>query len=192
MFERIERWMFLATRISTLVAILASWFGAILLFALGLVHTYEGFAALVWPEHAGADNLPHGDATVVHIIGALDRFLIAVVLLYFGYGLYGLFIRPDRSPRQMGLPEWLHVDSIGELKQTTAEVIIVILFVLFLRYAFDAFQLQDQTFTLAEMGHFLALPVAIVLLAGALRLAELHPKSKNARRGVNDDGADEA
>ncbi len=173
-----ERWIFRTTRLSTLVAVLASWIGAVMMFVLGVAHTYDGFAALMFEDPTLYGDLPRGDATVVHLIGALDRFLIAVVLLYFGYGLYGLFVRPDRAPRDLGLPDWLHVESIGELKQTLAEVIIVILFVLFLRVALETFHADWLSLTLAGVAQILLLPVSIVLLAGALRLAELHPKAR--------------
>ena len=177
--EQAERWVFRVTRLSTMIAVLASWVGASLMFVLGVVHTYESFAAFFQIGEIARtpdSDLPPGDASVVHLIGALDRFLIAVVLLYFGYGLYGLFVRPDRSPRELGLPDWLHVDSIGELKQTLAEVIIVILFVLFLREALETFHADGLSLSLNVIVEFLLLPVSILLLAAALRLAELHPK----------------
>ncbi len=178
----LERWIFRTTRLSTVVAVLASWVGAVMMFVLGVSHTYEGFAALMFQDPSLRGDLPRGDATVVHLIGALDRFLIAVVLLYFGYGLYGLFVRPDRAPRELGLPDWLHVESIGELKQTLAEVIIVILFVLFLKVALETFHADSLSLTVAGVAQILLLPVAIVLLAGALRLAELHPKARPRAR----------
>ncbi len=176
MLEKLERFVFRTTLLSTLAAIFASWFGALLMFALGLADTYRAFETAAFPAGGDVGALPRGEATVVYLIGALDRFLIGVVLLYFGYGLYGLFIRPNRAPSELGLPDWLHVDRIGELKQTVAEVIIVILFVLFLRVALQTFHAEGVETSLESIGRFLVLPVSIVLLAGALRLAELHPK----------------
>ncbi len=180
-WNTIERWLFTATRVSTLIAVLASWFGAGLMFYLGLMHTYEGFAAIAFADGHARGDMPAGDATMVHLIGALDRFLIAVVFLYFGYGLYGLFVRPERTHQELGLPDWLHVDHIGELKQTLAEVILVILFVLFLRMALETFHSEGPNLSLQGAVQLLVLPVSILLLAGALRLAQLHPKSRGAR-----------
>ncbi len=176
MLEKLERVAFLITRVSTLIAVVASWVGAVLMFVLGVRHTYDGFVIMLVRPTVEAGDLPPDEATVVFLIEALDRFLIAVVLLYFGYGLYGLFIRPERTPSELGLPAWLHVDRIGELKQTVAEVIIVILFVLFLRIALEAFHSDAPELSLANIGRVLLLPVCILLLAMALRLAELHPK----------------
>ncbi|MCK5749383.1 MAG: YqhA family protein, partial [Oricola sp.] len=78
----------------------------------------------------------------------------------------------------LGLPEWMHVEQIGQLKQTIAEVIIVVLFVLFLRIALQTFEGGVGEPSLRKIGGFLMLPVAILVLAGALRLVELHPKPR--------------
>lgn len=179
MLEVFEKLIFKAIRVSTFAAILASWFGAILMFFLGLATTYDAFATIAFADGDGLSALPRDEATVIYLIEALDRFLIAVVLIYFGFGLYGLFIRPEQAPSEMGLPNWLHVDSIGELKQTVAEVIIVILFVLFLSVAFKTFHSDLEDITLVSVARLLLLPVAILLLAAALRLAELHPKQSS-------------
>ena len=123
-------------------------------------------------------DLPGEEATIVMLIGALDRFLIAIVLLFFGYGIYTLFVRPDSTPSDLGLPRWLHVERIGQLKQTLAEVIIVVLFVLFLRVALETFVASDPDLSWLDAGKFL-------LLAWALKLAELHPKHANGERTLD-------
>ncbi len=182
MVDKLERIAFFITRVSTLSGVLASWLGAILMFILGVRYTFNGFMTMIERPLGEAGDLPPDEATVVFLIEALDRFLIAVVLLYFGYGLYGLFIRPHRTPSELGLPAWLHVDRIGELKQTVAEVIIVILFVLFLRIALEAFHSDAPDLSFASIGRILLLPVCILLLALALRFAELHPKRDIRRK----------
>lgn len=187
MLERAEKIVFKTIQFATLAAIFASWLGAILMFALGMMTTYDALAAIVFNELDPSGDLPRDEATVIYLIEALDRFLIAVVLIYFGFGLYGLFIRPDQSPSEIGLPDWLHVDSIGELKQTVAEVIIVILFVLFLSVALKTFHTDLDEITTSTVLRLLLLPVSILLLAAALRLAELHPKRPGARAAPRDD-----
>ncbi|MEL6316950.1 MAG: YqhA family protein [Pseudomonadota bacterium] len=184
MLDLVEKKIFRAVQLSTLVAILASWLGAVLMFVLGSITTLDAVFILAFSAEAGGDELPRDEATVVYLIEALDRFLIAVVLIYFGFGLYGLFIRPGQSPREMGLPDWLHVDSIGELKQTVAEVIIVILFVLFLSVALKTFHRDLDDISQADALRLLLLPAAILLLSAALRLAELHPKKPSAGAGA--------
>jgi uncharacterized membrane protein YqhA len=73
----------------------------------------------------------------------------------------------------------MHVDQIGQLKQTLAEVIIVVLFVLFLRVALQTFHGEGLVLSPVGIARFLVLPLAILLLAGALRLVALHPKAKS-------------
>lgn len=177
--NRIERLFFGATRLFTLSAVLASLAAALLMFYLGLQSTIEAFAQQFFPPVQGADALPPDESTVISLMVALDRFLLGLVLLFFGYGVYGLFVRPHFSSRDLGLPEWLHVDQIGQLKQTLAEVIIVVLFVLFLRIALQTFHGDGLELSPVGIARFLVLPVAILLLAGALRLVALHPKPRS-------------
>jgi uncharacterized membrane protein YqhA len=174
----LERRLFWTARVLTIASVVGSIAGALLMFYLGAANTVEAFAIQITGSEGGDDALPTDEATVITLIAALDRFLIAIVLLFFGFGTYGLFIRPDRTAREIGLPDWMHVERIGQLKQTLAEVIIVVLFVLFLRVALQTFHAGGATMTLEQMARFLALPIAVVLLSAGLRLARLHPKER--------------
>ncbi len=173
--QPVERKIAVGARLATLAAVAASTVGALLMIFIGLEET----ARAVWTQvtrEPGA--LPAGDATAIHLISALDRFLMAIVLLYFAFGIYVLFVRPGREAEDLGVPRWLHVESIGQLKQTLAEVIVIVLFVLFLRVALETFVAQGPDISWQGISKLLTLPVAIVLLAAALKLAELHPKSR--------------
>lgn len=174
--NRIEASIFRATRLLTLIAVAASLAGALLMFMLGAEETFTAFNQQYFTNTDLVEGLSEDEATVISLMVALDRFLIGVVLLFFAYGVYGLFVRPDLSSRELGLPDWMHVDQIGQLKQTLAEVIIVVLFVLFLRIALQTFHGGGMSMSLIGIGRFLMLPFAILLLAAALRLVELHPK----------------
>jgi uncharacterized membrane protein YqhA len=170
-----ERKVAVAARLITFLAVFASSLGAFLMIGIGLKETVVAARTLL----LGTDTaLPSGDATAVHLVSALDRFLMGVVLLYFAFGVYLLFIRPDRRPEELGIPSWLQVDGIGQLKQTLAEVIIVILFVLFLRVALESYIAQGPDMSWPAVLKLLTLPVAIFLLSAALKLAELHPKTR--------------
>jgi len=169
----IERKLAIAVRLTTFLAVLASSAGAILMIVMGLLDTTAAIVVQFEPEDA---TLPVSDATAIHLISSLDRFLMAIVLLYFAYGIYILFVRPEDSSEALGIPRWLKVEGIGELKQTLAEVIIVVLFVLFLRVALETFIAEGPDLTWRAVVKLLTLPVAILLLSAALKLAELHPK----------------
>lgn len=172
-WHKAEQQLLFAIRLLTVVAVVSSFFGALLMFWLGLANTWNAFATQI-QEPGGP--LPADDLAVIHLIGALDRFLIAIVLMFFGFGVYGLFLRPEATPAQLGLPQWLHIDSIGQIKQTLAEVIVIVLFVLFLRVALQTFAAGSPALDWMGALGFLVLPLAIALLAGALKMAQLHPK----------------
>lgn len=168
-----ERRFAVAARLFTFLAVFASSIGAFLMIGIGLKDTVLAARTLLLATDLA---LPRGDATAVHLISALDRFLMGVVLLYFAFGVYLLFVRPNRRPEELGIPQWLRVDSIGQLKQTLAEVIIVILFVLFLRVALESYIAQGPDLAWPDALKLLTLPLSIFLLSAALKLAELHPK----------------
>jgi uncharacterized membrane protein YqhA len=171
----VERRVAVTVRWATLLAVLASTVSAILMIGIGLQETAMAFQV----QFTGGDNpLPASHATAVHLIGALSRFLMAIVLLYFAFGIYLLFIRPDAEPQELGVPQWLHVEGIGQLKQTLAQAIIVVLFVLFLRTAVETFLDQGLDFTTKQLMALLTLPLAIFLLSASLKLAELHSRGR--------------
>lgn len=69
---------------------------------------------------------------MIGLVESVDAFLFSLVLIVFANGVYNLFVR--RSPIEHNqIARWANVSSLGELKNTQGEVIIVILFVQFLR-----------------------------------------------------------
>jgi len=161
------------------MAVLGSLVSSVLMFFLGLYDIYLAFMQGISLATEATQGSPNALA-VIKVIEGLDRFLIAIVLLYFAYGVYSLFIRPDEGTREkrdeLALPSWLKVKEVGQLKQVVAEVIMVIIFVLFLRVAMQAFQRSDLVLSLEQIGSLLVLPLCATLLALALKLVELHPK----------------
>jgi uncharacterized membrane protein YqhA len=174
--QKYERTVVVSFRYFSLMAVFGSLASAALMFALGLLNVYEAFRfGLVAPD----STLPFGTAAVISVIEALDRFLIAIVLLYFSFGVYSLFIHPEQPGETLAIPQWLQVKQVGQLKQVVAEVIIVILFVLFLRIALQMFQVPNADFTWLDLGALIAIPLCTVLLGLALRLVQLHPKKQS-------------
>ncbi|SFC71740.1 YqhA family protein [Tropicimonas isoalkanivorans] len=175
----IERRIVVSTRYLTVVAVFGSLAAAVLMFLLGFYNIIQAFVE-GWkvPESGGhsEEATSFGAASVISVIEGLDRFLIAIVLLYFGYGVYTLFLHPEESEETLALPQWLRVRQIGQLKQVVAEVIIVVLLVLFLRLALQAFENPTIELSFARIATMMVLPVSILLLSLALRFVELHPK----------------
>ena len=63
----------------------------------------------------------------IEFIELVDFFLLGTVLYLVGIGLYELFIDPD-----LPTPDWLHVESLDDLKSKLIAVIVVLLEVTFL------------------------------------------------------------
>jgi uncharacterized membrane protein YqhA len=172
--RQIERRIVVSSRFTTMIAVVGSLAGAVLMFFLGLYNIYEAFRyGLIEPT---SEKAQFGTAAVISVIEGLDRFLIAIVLLYFGYGVYSLFIHPEQAEEELAIPAWLRVTQIGQLKQVVAEVIVVVLFVLFLRVVLQSFREPNVSMSWLQIATFALLPVSTALLALSLRLVELHPK----------------
>ncbi len=78
----------------------------------------------------------HSDL-VSQIIGSVDLYLIAIVLLIFSFGLYELFISDMGShngKKKIELPSILSISSLDELKDKLAKVIVMVLVVSFFQH----------------------------------------------------------
>lgn len=183
--RRLERRAIVSSRFLTVIAVVGSLAGSVLMFVLGAINIVMAFrVGLVSP--ADDAKTVFGAQAVINVIEGLDRFLIAIVLLYFSYGVYSLFVHPEESEEELSLPAWLRVRKIGQLKQVVAELIVIILFVLFLRQALEAFASHERAFSWQQVATLLLLPVSTVLLAISLKLVELHPKTADPAKAETD------
>ena len=104
------------------------------------------------------------------VMSATDAFLFGAVLIIFAYAIaFGFVLQPSAEHREL-MPSWMQVESVGTLKRTLIEVILVYLVVDF------------ATDLASEESHVspesLVVPIAIVLIALALRLiAGSEPKN---------------
>lgn len=183
--REIERRVIVGSRFFTVVAVISSLASSVLMLFLGAYNIYGAFRYGLSRESA-ADEARFGTAAVISVVEALDLFLIAVVLLYFAYGIYSLFIHPEEAEEQLALPAWLRVRQIGQLKQVVAELILVILFVLFLRVVLQSFEESGSDMSWGRIATIMLLPVSTALLALALRLVELHPKPRRSAASISD------
>lgn len=156
-----------AVRWITVIAVICSILGALLMFIVGAVHTIEACGTYFGflDSHIFGGKKLLGVDVMVQIVSSLDSFIFALALLYFAVGIYNLFLRPE-SDQGDSIPKWLEVKSLGQLKKTLLEVIIVLVAVLFLK---DVLYLQkgpDLPWT-ALIG-----PAAIVAFAVALKLVK--------------------
>jgi uncharacterized membrane protein YqhA len=111
-------------------------------------------AEVVFDAIRGGGVLPIGGKTLaIGLIEAIDVFLIAVVALIIGLGLYALFV-DDTLP----LPRWLEIHDLDDLKMHLVRVIIAVLAVLFLREAVE----RAGTLDLLKLAAGLSLIIAVL------------------------------
>ena len=109
----------------------------------------------------------------VPVLEAVDAFLFGIVLVIFAYGnaIGFVFNLPEGYDKR--LPSWMKVGGVGQLKATLAEVVIVVLIVIFARIVVEA------------NGHLqwsmLVLPASILMISVALRMIEVGGEGE--RRG---------
>jgi uncharacterized membrane protein YqhA len=150
-------------RYMSLIAVVASFFGAALMFVIGAVKTYNAYATYVTGD-VGAQGVSETNIAMAYVIQSFDAFLIALALLIFAYGVYNLFVSRAEPGTDSGEP-WLQVSSFAQLKKLLAELVIIILFVRFLEIAL--FSIEGLSW------EALVLPVGILLLALALKFLDL-------------------
>ena len=161
-----ERLLF-SIRYISWVAIVCSITGSLLMFYVGALKTYKAVATIFFGRipHESLSQLKPANVTTAYLIKSLDAFLIAFVLMIFAFGVYSLFISKHSDIDESGALKWIRIPSLAHLKNTLAEVIIVVLFVKFLEVAL--LNLGNLTWEL------LVLPGSILLLALSLKFLDL-------------------
>lgn len=113
------------------------------------------------------------DDTISHVVEVVDGYLLGTVMLIFSLGLYELFISDiDEAKGSKASSKILVVESLDDLKQRLAKVIVMILIV-----------------TIFEMGLKLEIRTTLDLLylAGALAMIGLSLFLTHHSDGVNHD-----
>jgi len=132
MIERLFEGAIWNSRFIVLLAVVFGLIGAIILFVVAsmdiwqvAVETYQViFHITPHPEHFH-ENIVAG------IIGAVDLYLIAVVMFIFSFGLYELFISDIDQAEGKNGSKLLAIHDLDQLKDKIAKVIVMVLVVSF-------------------------------------------------------------
>ena len=128
LIERIIENMLWNSRFVVFLAVFFSITAAIALFIFG---SYEIVAAIMHENpFTTISKEGHGNL-LVEIIAAVDLYLISVVLLIFGFGIYELFISEIDVARRNSTITILEIKNLDELKNKIIKVIIMVLIVTF-------------------------------------------------------------
>lgn len=129
--ERIFESSLWSSRFIVLLAVFFGLVGALILFAVASVDIFETakFVFTTYINHTHPENF-HED-TVGGIIGAVDLYLIGVVMLLFSFGIYELFISEiDDAKNEDGEDnKILAIHSLDQLKDKISKVIVMVLVV---------------------------------------------------------------
>ncbi|HET6445472.1 MAG TPA: YqhA family protein [candidate division Zixibacteria bacterium] len=152
-------------RYAAVLAVIAPFFGAVLMLLLGTKDTIEAylfFFGLEEPE----SSVEAGEAAMIKLVASIDHFLFSAILVIFAIGLYALFFRSSsRSAKQHGLnktPSWKHLKSLGGMDEMLLKVIIMLLAVSLLEYVLTT-GIDSLNWTV------LIMPLTIVALAIGLK-----------------------
>ena len=120
---------------SRFIVILAVVFGLLGAFVLFVVASMDIWGVAVYTFNTiitGAHPDKFHEDIVAGIIGAVDLYLIAVVMFIFAFGLYELFISDiDEAMGDGNSSKILAITSLDQLKDKIAKVIVMVLVVNF-------------------------------------------------------------
>ncbi|WP_346797479.1 YqhA family protein [Halomonas sp. Bachu 37] len=155
------------SRFLVMLAVLPSLLGACVLFVIGTIDIFKILVETVsYYLFGGAVDIH--DSVVPSIIMAVDIYLIAIVLLIFGLGVYRLFVSPIEQAEEHTPRHPFNVQSFDQLKDKIARVVILAVIIEFFRAVVDIrFQTPLDAIYLALS--VLALSAALYLMSLAHR-----------------------
>ncbi len=121
------------SRLFVLLAVIFSLIGSIVLFIVASMDIYHMAVEAVGVFMGYAHPHDFHEKVVSVIIGSVDFYLIAVVMLIFSFGLYELFISDIDPAQESESSKILEIHSLDELKDKLAKVIVMVLVVSFFK-----------------------------------------------------------
>ncbi len=130
MLEKMFENVLWKTRFMIMLAVVFGLLGAFILFVVASVDILISLKETIG-YYTGTSKPDDFHALILSIIiGAVDLYLIGVVMLLFSFGLYELFISEiDVAKEQEGSNKILAIHSLDQLKDKISKVIIMVLVV---------------------------------------------------------------
>lgn len=144
----------------SIIAVIASGLGSLLMFIMGAVKLARAYVSYFSPVfESGQFSQPAANLSITFVVQAIDAFLIAMVMLVFSTGVFSLFVS-NKPVTEVHSSKRFGISSLGELKRSLAELVVIILMVKFLEEALVSADSYDW-FTLVLPASILALAVAV-------------------------------
>jgi uncharacterized membrane protein YqhA len=117
-----------STRFVVIIAVVLSIISSISLFLIG---GWDIIQATVFNNPLFNEDINNSNNLLFKIISSIDLFLIGIVLLIFGFGVYELFISEIDFAKDKFADSTLKINSLDQLKNKIIKVIIIVLIVKF-------------------------------------------------------------
>jgi uncharacterized protein (TIGR00645 family) len=122
------------SRLIVLLAVLFSILASLALFVTGSYEIWHTVSHI----YQGPGHEPDYSNLLIGVIGAVDLYLIGIVLLIFAFGIYEIFISKIDIARDGDMHNVLEITSLDELKNKILKVVIMVLIVSFFRTVLGA------------------------------------------------------
>ena len=116
------------TRFIVILVVILSIISSITLFLLG---AWDIIDAIVKKNPIFNPAISTNNSLLFEIIASIDLFLIGIVLLIFGFGVYELFISEIDFAKGKFAESTLKINNLDQLKNKIIKVIIIVLIVKF-------------------------------------------------------------
>ena len=115
-------------RYVVILAVILSVLASITLFIIG---SWDIVHAIVFQNPITNDSINQNNNLLFKIISSIDMFLIGIVLLIFGFGVYELFISEIDIAKEKFSDSTLKIRTLDQLKNKIIKVVIIVLIVKF-------------------------------------------------------------
>jgi uncharacterized membrane protein YqhA len=124
------------SRLLVLIPVTSSLLGSLILFIVGTMDIIKVTLTSI-NYYLGRETQDIHDYIVTDIILAIDIYLVAIVLLIFGTGIYRLFISPIDESEVSDIKHPFNIQSFDELKDKIVRVVILAVIIEFFRAVVD-------------------------------------------------------
>jgi uncharacterized membrane protein YqhA len=132
--EKIFESLLWNSRFIVVIAVIGSVAAGFTMFFIATVDTYylvEHVLHYASPEMTSAARKALHDDTITHIVEVVDGYLLGLVMMIFGLGMYELFVSDiDAAHGSKTSSKILVITDLDDLKNRLAKVILMILIVL--------------------------------------------------------------
>jgi len=115
-------------RYITILAVILSIFSA---FTLIVIASWDIIEAVIFYNPLFDASISSNNELLFKLISAIDLFLIGIVLLIFGFGIYELFVSEIDFANSKFTESTLKIRDLDQLKNKIIKVIIIVLIVKF-------------------------------------------------------------